>query len=98
MADMGLAPTIVTLSSSPIGSPQPRNDDGVSAFSGKGAMTMAKPPSSPPSSDIGGVHRDWRPGLHSTDSEQDPGSKIDQADKKSVGQPNESKPDENAGG
>jgi hypothetical protein len=59
---------------------------------------MAKPPPTPPSSDIEGVDRDWRPGLHSTDSEHDPGSQIEHAREESVGRPAGNPPDENAGG
>jgi hypothetical protein len=40
---------------------------------------MPKPPTSPPSSDIEGVTRDWRPGLPSRDPEGQPAAEVQDA-------------------
>ena len=53
---------------------------------------MAKPPPSPPSSDIDGVNRDARVGTASGESRPDPGSEISQAKDESKAQPDESEP------
>lgn len=53
---------------------------------------MAKPPPSPPSSDIEGVNRDARVGTSHKDGQPDPGSQIDQAKDQSKAQPDESAP------
>jgi hypothetical protein len=48
---------------------------------------MAKPPPTPPSSDIDGVDRDMRPGLVSRDPTPNPGELLDNARKQSAGRP-----------
>ena len=53
---------------------------------------MAKPPATPPSSDIDGVNRDARVGTPSTKSQPDPGAALDNADRQSAGHPDESAP------
>lgn len=50
---------------------------------------MPKPPKTPPSSDIVGADRDWRAGLTSKDSSQQPGAKLVEA-----GEGNAARPDE----
>ncbi len=58
---------------------------------------MAKPPATPPSSDLKGVNRDARAGT--TDrTDSDPGGKLDRADTESKAQPDESVPDADKGG
>jgi hypothetical protein len=53
---------------------------------------MAKPPPTPPSSDIDGVHRDMRPGLVSRDPSPDPGKMLDDARQQSAGRPDTDAP------
>ena len=53
---------------------------------------MAKPPASPPSSDIVGVNRDARAGKPHDDGSVDPGAQIDRAKDESTAQPDESAP------
>ena len=53
---------------------------------------MAKPPETPPHSDIEGVNRDGRVGTPSSSSHADPGSALDHADKQSKGRPKQSAP------
>jgi len=48
---------------------------------------MAKPPESPPSSDIEGVNRDARVGTPSKSTKPDPGAAIDNAEEESKGKP-----------
>lgn len=51
---------------------------------------MAKPPKATPNSDIDGVDRDYRPGLHATHPEPDPGAQLEAARKLSKGRPDPS--------
>ncbi len=53
---------------------------------------MAKPPPTPPSSDIEGVDRDYRISLPSGQGEPDPGQQLVDAAEQSVGRPNEALP------
>ena len=48
---------------------------------------MAKPPETPPNSDIDGVNRDARVGTPSRGQKPDPGAAIDHADKESKARP-----------
>ena len=48
---------------------------------------MAKPPETPPHSDVDGVNRDARTGTRLGDEQADPGSAINHADKESRGRP-----------
>ena len=48
---------------------------------------MAKPPETPPSSDIEGVNRDARAGTPSKSGQPDPGAALDHARKESAGRP-----------
>ena len=50
---------------------------------------MAKPPETPPHSDIDGVNRDARTGSPSKTSHPDPGAALDHADTESKGRPEE---------
>jgi hypothetical protein len=50
---------------------------------------MAKPPPSGEHSDIDGVNRDARHGLPNTDPKLGTAKEVDEADKKSVGRPDE---------
>jgi hypothetical protein len=54
---------------------------------------MAKPPETPPSSDIEGVNRDARVGTPSKSQHPDPGGAIDNAGKQSTARPEQSSPD-----
>ncbi|WP_157218441.1 hypothetical protein [Flavisphingomonas formosensis] len=58
----------------------------------KEIAAMAKPPASPPSSDIDGVDRDGRPGLVSRDTRPDPGRALKTAQELSAGRPKQSPP------
>jgi hypothetical protein len=53
----------------------------------QGEETMAKPPETPPHSDIEGVNRDARTGKPSQSQQPDPGAAIDHADKESKAKP-----------
>jgi hypothetical protein len=53
---------------------------------------MAKPPESPPHSDIDGVNRDARTGSPSKSPHPDPGKALDNADAQSKGRPEETPP------
>ena len=53
---------------------------------------MAKPPESPPHSDIDGVNRDARTGSPSKSPHPDPGKALDDADAQSKGRPEETPP------
>lgn len=55
---------------------------------------MAKPPETPPSSDIQGVNRDARTGTPSRSDQPEPGAAIRQAKKESRARPEESAPAE----
>jgi hypothetical protein len=55
---------------------------------------MAKPPETPPHSDIEGVNRDARIGTPSKSSQPEPGSAIDNAGRESSGRPDQSPPTE----
>lgn len=55
---------------------------------------MAKPPSTPPSSDLKGVNRDARAGQPSGDSASDPGEAVHGAKQGSKARPDETAPDE----
>jgi len=48
---------------------------------------MAKPPETPPHSDVDGVNRDARAGTRLGDEHADPGSAMNHADKESRGRP-----------
>ncbi len=53
---------------------------------------MAKPPKTPPHSDIDGVNRDARVGTPSKSPHPDPGRALEEADAGSKGRPKESPP------
>lgn len=53
---------------------------------------MAKPPPTPPSSDIAGVNRDARVNAPPKGGSADPGGEIDRAKDQSKAQPDESAP------
>lgn len=53
---------------------------------------MAKPPETPPHSDIEGVNRDARIGTPSKSPSPDPGSALDHAEDQSEGRPEKSEP------
>jgi hypothetical protein len=55
-------------------------------------MIMAKPPETPPHSDIEGVNRDARTGKPSTSPQPDPGAALHHAEKESKGRPEGSEP------
>ncbi|MDO6412759.1 hypothetical protein Q4F19_00025 [Sphingomonas sp. BIUV-7] len=48
---------------------------------------MAKPPETPPHSDIEGVNRDARVGTPTRDKQPDPGAAMNHADDESKGRP-----------
>ena len=54
---------------------------------------MAKPPKTPPSSDLQGVDRDLRPGVPSKDPSPDPGQMLKDAKDQSVGRPQGTPPE-----
>ena len=54
---------------------------------------MAKPPETPPHSDIDGVNRDGRISKPSRDQHPDPGASLKNADEQSAGRPNQSDSD-----
>lgn len=58
---------------------------------------MAKPPPTPPSSDISGANRDQRAGSPSP-SHPDPGGAIQDAKQGAAGRPHETKPSESGTG
>lgn len=53
---------------------------------------MAKPPETPPSSDIDGVNRDARVGTPAKSPHPDPGASLDHAADQSKGRPKQSAP------
>ena len=53
---------------------------------------MAKPPETPPHSDLEGVNRDARVGTPSKSPQPDSGAALDDADRQSAGRPDESAP------
>lgn len=53
---------------------------------------MAKPPETPPHSDIDGVNRDARVGTPSKSPQPDPGAALDHAEAQSKGRPKASPP------
>ncbi len=54
---------------------------------------MAKPPETPPHSDIEGVNRDARAGRPSTSSHPDPGAELRHAEEESKARPKRSAPE-----
>ena len=52
---------------------------------------MAKPPETPPHSDIDGANRDARTGTPSRSPQPDPGAALKHADKESKGRPESGK-------
>jgi hypothetical protein len=54
---------------------------------------MAKPPETPPNSDIEGVNRDARAGTPSASPHPDPGKAMDHAEEESKGRPEGSPPE-----
>ena len=54
---------------------------------------MAKPPATPPSSDIEGVNRDARVGTPSKSPHPDPGKALDHAEKQSTARPEGTAPE-----
>jgi hypothetical protein len=55
---------------------------------------MAKPPETPPHSDLDGVNQDARAGSPSKSSHPDPGAAIDRAKDESAARPDNTPPDE----
>jgi len=60
-------------------------------------MPVAKPPPTPPSSDIKGVNRDMRPGTPDAE-DRDPGGKVQDAKEGSAARPDENRPLEDGAG
>jgi hypothetical protein len=53
----------------------------------QGDKNMAKPPETPPSSDVKGVTRDARAGTRLEKDNPDPGGQLNHADEQSAGRP-----------
>lgn len=58
---------------------------------------MAKPPKTPPSSDLEGVDRDLRPGVPSKAPSPDPGQMLKDAKDQSIGRPDGTPPEGKSG-